>query len=97
MRISDWSSYVCSSDLDSRRSKTEWNPFSAGKHVKFPDGFIAKAPLGHIDDALKGQIVGRLMDDAQIRQSIADFRPLVKAKTAQIGRASCRERVCQYG
>src|SRR3546814_6121542 len=67
---------------DPRRSKTEWNPFSAGKHVKFPDGVIAKAPLGHIDDALKGQIVGRLMDDAQIRQSIADFRPLVKAKTA---------------
>src|SRR3546814_15631853 len=81
---------------DPRRSKTEWNPFSAGKHVKFPDGFIAKAPLGHIDDALKGQIVGRLMDDAQIRQSIADFRQLVKAKTAEIGRASCRERVCQY-
>src|SRR3546814_15023987 len=44
---------------DPRRSKTEWNPFSAGKHVKFPDGFIAKAPLGHIDDALTGQKIGK--------------------------------------
>src|SRR3546814_17020282 len=67
---------------DPRRSKTEWNPFSAGKHVTFPDGFIAKAPLGHIDDALKGQIAGRLMEDAPIRQSIADLRPPVKAKNA---------------
>src|SRR3546814_7266053 len=64
-------------------------PISTRTDTLFPytalfrsDGFIAKAPLGHIDDALKGQIVGRLMDDAQIRQSIADFRPLVKAKTA---------------
>src|SRR3546814_20614435 len=68
---------------DSRRSKTEWNPFSAGKHVKFPDGFIAKAPLWHIDDALKGHIVGRLMDDAQIRKSITDLSPTDKEKTAE--------------
>src|SRR3546814_15153211 len=63
VRISGWSSDVCSSDL--------------------------------IDDALKGQIVGRLMDDAQIRQSIADFRPLVKAKTADdlVGQANLNEAV----
>src|SRR3546814_19968798 len=79
-------------------------PISTRTDTLFPytalfrsDGFIAKAPLGHIDDALKGPIVGRLMDDAQIRQSIADFRPLVKAKTADdlVGQANLNEAVFQ--
>src|SRR3546814_15372459 len=79
---------------DPRRSKTEWNPFSAGKHVKFPDGFIAKAPLGHIDDARKGQIVGRLMDGAKIRQSIADRSE--ERRVGKEGGRTCRSRWWPY-
>src|SRR3546814_1899368 len=74
MRISDWSSDVCSSDL-----------------VGFDD-------LGCLDQAL---LVGRQL---LLPQHFLDLRlDLVKAGEGdrarildQIGRASCRERVCQY-
>src|SRR3546814_4202609 len=71
MRISDWSSDVCSSDLigvgdllDRRRSGAE-----RGRQI----GFVLadSHPADHLDDRLH-------------------------ADQAQIGRASCRERVCQY-
>src|SRR3546814_6540569 len=73
MRISDWSSDVCSSDLRAIRHSV-------------PKGIIGSTLLDpavvHGDDAVAmfGQfaIVG---DDEQGRE---------------IGRASCRERVCQY-
>ena len=46
------------------------------------DGGIAEAALGHVDDALEGEIVGRLCDKAQIGQGIADFLALIEARTA---------------
>jgi hypothetical protein len=39
---------------------------------------IPQAALGLIDNALKGQVIRRLGDDAQIRHRIADFRPLIE-------------------
>jgi hypothetical protein len=42
--------------------------------------FVAKAALGGVVDALEGQIVGRLGDQAQIGQRIADFGAFVKRK-----------------
>src|SRR3546814_7908675 len=74
MRISDWSSDVCSSDLTPVR------------HADFVAGFI---PL----------------DSAEGADLLEDFLRLVGVHAAedgedavafQIGRASCRERVCQY-
>src|SRR3546814_4209074 len=68
MRISDWSSDVCSSDLLRvlRQARLSW--FS---------------PLGcPIALCLKGGL--------RIRRFARPSRP------AEIGRASCRERVCQY-
>src|SRR3546814_7377341 len=60
MRISDWSSDVCSSDLAKLRG--------AGTHARG----IGQQP-GAVEDQDGGGQVGK-----------------------QIGRASCRERVCQY-
>src|SRR3546814_8935526 len=81
MRISDWSSDVCSSDL----------PVGAMEVIR--------------DDALVG------LDDVEQEITVADPRQLVllligreaghvigiaRFDRQQIGRASCRERVCQY-
>src|SRR3546814_2897712 len=72
LRISDWSSDVCSSDLGAIVG------MPAGKRL----GLEAKArPC-------------LLQSQAEIH-GLVDEQPLGEAD-AQIGRASCRERVCQY-
>src|SRR3546814_3336801 len=69
MRISDWSSDVCSSDLT--------------------DGLAASDidQQAVIAGGAKAQVADRLLEFD------ADHQPLA---ANQIGRASCRERVCQY-
>src|SRR3546814_3750945 len=67
MHISDWSSDVCSSDLQS---------------------------LDRIRHAGLGALFGVAQELLQ-KQRIAS-RPLDAPQGHQIGRASCRERVCQY-
>src|SRR3546814_5209686 len=70
MRISDWSSDVCSSDL------------AAAQH--FVQGHAA---------ALFGQLRG---DQTLLRSIESTLRIQQRQETVEIGRASCRERVCQY-
>src|SRR3546814_7724404 len=64
MRISDWSSDVCSSDLDMR--------YYGGLRKRIPVTFWA-------------MVAGTLA-----------ITGVVEACRDEIGRASCRERVCQY-
>ena len=45
-------------------------------------GGIAEPALGHIDDALEGEIVGRRIDDAQIGECVADLGALVELRAA---------------
>src|SRR3546814_2031747 len=76
MRISDWSSDVCSSDL-----------------LLFPAALTALAALAlplliHLTRRSDRQ----LLDFAALRW----LRAKECARRRQIGRASCRERVCQY-
>src|SRR3546814_10008832 len=74
MRISDWSSDVCSSDLlDSIRSAAS----SMGSSL---EELLAKTGL-----FMHGSTV---VDNTILTRE--------GAKTGQIGRASCRARVCQY-
>src|SRR3546814_2925507 len=75
MRISDWSSDVCSSDLD-------------------------PIPQSSLDLEPVDEVPTRTMRQEKI---VADWREQMLAQKtkwsiwfAQIGRASCRERVCQY-
>src|SRR3546814_1763987 len=85
MRISDWSSDVCSSDLDRTSSD-----FPAGS---FPPERVRTRPAGSGGgDAHDGPVPGD--------QAGASGRPAVLShgrllRDVQIGRASCRERVCQ--
>src|SRR3546814_5495237 len=76
MRISDWSSDVCSSDLPTEEDK-HWFPDIAGSDwlttVKFA--------------------MNNFKDESFILQFLS---PKVIRDLKKIGRASCRERVCQY-
>src|SRR3546814_6868332 len=83
MRISDWSSDVCSSDLD------------------FPQGGADLVDGGHpwqcrADQLFVGQVGARRddQDDEQGMGPLQGVRELRRLR--EIGRASCRERVCQY-
>src|SRR3546814_4279551 len=76
MRISDWSSDVCSSDLQFPGMGEEFDPVRAD-----------------IDDRVGEEgVVGRDDDVRDPRQHQA----AAETGTMEIGRASCRERVCQY-
>src|SRR3546814_5063597 len=85
MRISDWSSDVCSSDLD-------W----AGNYQSLASGFRAKDrhPMLRIDPF-------NLILANNLMQNVINFTVWFALVfwaflETQIGRASCRERVCQY-
>src|SRR3546814_1727796 len=74
MRISDWSSDVCSSDLKEMP-------------IDVSNVAIWNAKTG------KGDRVGyRIEGEGEKRRKVRVF----KSNSEQIGRASCRERVCQY-
>src|SRR3546814_6900980 len=85
VRISDWSSDVCSSDL-----KHRVGPVSLVEIVR-RSGY--RAIMTDSKDASQSGYTY-----AKAGVSIAAGNALVKAiaPLAKIGRASCRERVCQY-
>src|SRR3546814_1073589 len=77
MRISDWSSDVCSSDLN----------------VPFEDDalwLLGRAADGSMRDAMS--LTDQAIAFVEGKVLAAD----VRAMLGKIGRASCRERVCQY-
>src|SRR3546814_8103830 len=99
MRISDWSSDVCSSDLLDRQlhrgaferqrghgagNAVEFEQDAARLHARGPE-FRRTLALTHTD-------FGRLRRHGDVGE---DANPQT-ALTLAIGRASCRERVCQY-
>src|SRR4051794_41689291 len=63
-----------------RRSQQQWLLKSASLAVDGGDRLVAKPALGLIDDALEGQVVSRLIDQAQVSDRIADLGPFVKAE-----------------
>src|SRR3546814_8610043 len=78
MRISDWSSDVCSSDLEKAADQSRVDDRAgAGELRRVPD------PLPHLGAADLGR--RRVLHEVVDRHA-AD----------EIGRASCRERVCEY-
>src|SRR3546814_9492162 len=78
MRISDWSSDVCSSDLD---EETLSLPRLTRQGGKTTGG---------------GSMIGRVWNSgAEATPARAALSPFPDA-CGKIGRASCRERVCQY-
>src|SRR3546814_1851395 len=74
MRISDWSSDVCSSDLLARLARL---------------GLAAECDIIVIGDRFGA-------DEALLEVAVDFARRLGGGRALEIGRASCRERVCQY-
>src|SRR3546814_9051720 len=84
MRISDWSSDVCSSDLGLQHQEGELLD-RALRRIGMDRGH--RAGMAGVDRAQEGEG----FDPAQF----AEDNP-VGPHSEEIGRASCRERVCQY-
>src|SRR3546814_12314797 len=86
MRISDWSSDVCSSDLPHRNS--------GGRHSRSGNSLGSKATGGRYDSQLERTFhdTGPVSADHRDRRR----RSRRQCRQQQIGRASCRERVCPY-
>src|SRR3546814_8978224 len=84
MRISDWSSDVCSSDL--RSDSAEPLPTSP------------KPATVAILPAVITSVPRRIASTRLSRQPylLSNFDFVTESFTLKIGRASCRERVCQY-
>src|SRR3546814_16354461 len=108
MRISDWSSDVCSSDLPIE-GIAYWCDADADlvREPRCFDPNASRPGAGH--QPMLGRGIGRLMHmggthcSARRRpEIIGKHRLLIGAQRidrtdmVEIGRASCRERVCQY-
>src|SRR3546814_7943425 len=83
MRISDWSSDVCSSDLRQSFGAVGMKRTAAGRSVVW---------LALENDVPDFRMQGATQRSGWPRQSGAD----AGANGQKIGRASCRERVCKY-
>src|SRR3546814_10496926 len=86
MRISDWSSDVCSSDLTLIGA--------------YPDYYLratleawSKSGMSVFSPAAIKEYSRAFRDPACLSASCEDYRA---SASIEIGRASCRERVCQY-
>src|SRR3546814_7805518 len=99
MRISDWSSDVCSSDLDALvvQAIAEIENESKTKVLIIEDEPLISMQLESLVGDLGHAVVGTAATRTQALD-IFERSPagLVLADIQQIGRASCRERVCQY-
>src|SRR3546814_19713442 len=97
MRISDWSSDVCSSDL-----LLSGRPLYANDLINLSDAFVAGWLPGSegkgVADVLFAGADGKPAHDFRGTLSFAwpgVACPGPRAEGPEIGRASCRERVCQ--
>src|SRR3546814_12155884 len=91
-RMSDWSSDVCSSDLEKALGELA---------VKGRDGKISLDEMtGGTFSITNGGVFGSMMSTPILNMPQAAILGLHKIKerpvAVKIGRASCRERVCQY-
>src|SRR3546814_13752534 len=85
MRISDWSSDVCSSDL-TNAVQYAWLRLLA-------KGGESLMVVGDDDQSIYGWRGARIENLHQFSQDFPDAETI---RLEPIGRASCRERVCQY-
>src|SRR3546814_17369072 len=95
MRISDWISYVCSSDLFALEATQRT---AVDRKLEHP--LLAGAVLAHAPDLAAAPTADPLdqRPGRPQRRMIAGFQrePRRHLGRQQIGRASCRERGCQY-
>src|SRR3546814_20067655 len=113
MRISDWSSDVCSSDLEARYKQRQSDFGDLGIAVdnleKTQQYAFSASCAGPAGIGLVGGVDYSKTDNSYFARELGDLKTfgynagllyrsiLVGDVTLQIGRASGRERVCQYG
>src|SRR3546814_12290478 len=98
MRISDWSSDVCSSDL--RASSRQAIAAPIGPQV-MPYRAWVRQPSGPLRPLTLGSRLASgtrtlSKNSAEVTDARRLILCLISCALKQIGRASCRERVCQY-
>src|SRR3546814_6044251 len=99
MRISDWSSDVCSSDLSGREgpvqvnARVDVNVTTPVQMTKLLDG-VEYMQLYNEARITRDPVLGAYYSQQQIQSTIDGVDPMLFPN--EIGRASCRERVCQY-
>src|SRR3546814_14306109 len=102
MRISDWSSDVCSSDLRRLAHRR-----LVDHPAKLDPPLAAEKPLDRDPGLARVDIVGKAAGGAEREAeefelvgggsgAFAEEVEAARAHLRTIGRASCRERVCQY-
>src|SRR3546814_6776561 len=94
MRISDWSSDVCSSDLITgwrERSELRLESSDFAALSKLTGELLTDLKMGGMDFAIATP-TRKASEDTLLKEAVSAF----KARAQQIGRASCRERVCKY-
>src|SRR3546814_4723591 len=91
MRISDWSSDVCSSDLHRAFVREAGLVGQADAHRVARTRALALA--GELGVAQVGLLVAF---EVHVHRVLRDQRGQQRLVGLEIGRASCRERVCQY-
>src|SRR3546814_7410381 len=98
MRISDWSSDVCSSDLHIDPAKEEAAALIEERDGIQPRGHAARVMADNLKPARRRKIVGDL--GATVSQVERKIYRVVDVRAVpdliQLGRASRRERVWQY-
>src|SRR3546814_18560005 len=97
MRISDWSSDVCSSDLEDAAERL------AADHQRMFRRAGAQHRVGDrhgVEEARadRGDVEGDAVRNAEQRLHLGGARRkrIIGSRGREIGRATCRERVCQY-
>src|SRR3546814_19159665 len=93
MRISDWSSDVCSSDLGNafgQIAALDFDLADFGARKGRTDFFLDEFSCGFTDK--HAVVAADVVDDGFVELVATNTH-----RTLEIGRASCRERVGQYG
>src|SRR3546814_12900284 len=99
MRISDWSSDVCSSDLLeevdlSRLDLSGWRFERCNLRHADLSGAVLEGVAWQGCRGAFANFTGATLAESSFHAS--DFNNAAFRRAKQIGRASCRERVCQY-
>src|SRR3546814_2343833 len=85
MRISDWSSDVCSSDLAPTMAKVYIRISDSPENSRELEWFLQRYPMVFQPESIIDRLTAQAIEHRD-----------TETRLAEIGRASCRERVCQY-
>src|SRR3546814_8182036 len=99
MRISDWSSDVCSSDLIVGRTTVAYRDFLRLTHRFRLDKDSLAVRRNEFDATIGGRSTYAVLGYSRLNRDIVsvaeDLQDREEVRAGEIGRASCRERVCQ--